>query len=72
MRVAVTQEWSWPLLRSVGAGVVVLGVIGWAMCIFSGSTTSVPSTKDPFAVVAVVKWLVSTTVHALTRKPNAA
>ena len=99
---AVTQEWSWPLLGSVGASVVVLGVIGWAMCIFSGSTTSVPSMKDPFtiamsvlgfgalvlivvglitksegvlvalAVVTVVMWLVSTTAHALTRKPNAA
>jgi hypothetical protein len=100
--IAVTQEWSWPLLGSVGAGVVVLGVIGWAMCIFSGSTTSVPSMKDPFtiamsvlgsgalalivlglvtksegvlvalAVVTVVMWLVSTTAHALTRKPNPA
>jgi hypothetical protein len=95
---AVTQGWNWPLLGSVGAGVVVLGVIGWTMCIFSGSTTS--SMKDPFtivmsvlgsgalvllvvglitkseavlvalAVVTVVMWLVSTTAHALTRKPN--
>jgi hypothetical protein len=51
---AVTQGWNWPLLGSVGAGVVVLGAIGWTMCILGGSTTSVPSMKDPFTIVMSV------------------
>jgi hypothetical protein len=50
---AVTQAWGWPLLGSVGAGVVVLGAVGWAMCIFSGSR-SAPSMKDPFTATMSV------------------
>jgi membrane-bound ClpP family serine protease len=52
--IAVTQGWSWPLLGSVAAGVGVLGVVGWAMCILGGSTKSAPSMKDPFTVVMSV------------------
>jgi membrane-bound ClpP family serine protease len=48
--VAVTQEWDWPLLGSVTAGVGVLGAIGWAMCIFGGSGTSEWSMKNPYTV----------------------
>lgn len=48
---AVTQEWGWPLLGSVAAGVGVLGVVGWAMCILGGATKSVPSMTNPFTVV---------------------
>lgn len=48
---AVTQEWGWPLLGSVAAGVAVLGVVGWAMCVLGGATTSAPSMTNPFTVV---------------------
>ncbi|MGZ8642079.1 MAG: hypothetical protein ACXWYF_11610 [Actinomycetota bacterium] len=48
--VAVLQGWGWPLLGSVAAGVGVVGVLGWAMCLLSGATGSVPSMKDPFTV----------------------
>jgi len=47
---AVTQASGWPLPGSVGAGIVGLGVVGWAMCIFGGATGSVPSMRDPFTI----------------------
>jgi hypothetical protein len=52
--VAVTQEWEWPLLGSVTAGVVVLGAVGWAMCILGGTSTTEWSMKNPFTVVMAV------------------
>ena len=52
--VAVTQEWDWPLLGSVTAGVVVLGAVGWAMCILGGTSTTEWSMKNPFTVVMAV------------------
>jgi hypothetical protein len=38
---AVTQGWGWPLLGSERAGVAVLAVIGYAMCVLGGSRTAV-------------------------------
>ena len=52
--VAVTQEWDWPLLGSVTAGVVVLGAVGWAMCILGGTSTTDWSMKNPFTVTMAV------------------
>ena len=52
--VAVTQEWDWPLLGSVTAGVVVLGAVGWAMCILGGRSTTEWSMKNPFTVTMAV------------------
>jgi hypothetical protein len=51
---AVTQEWGWLLLGSIGAGVLVLGIVGIAMCTFSDSTKTVPSMKDPFTIAMTV------------------
>lgn len=52
--VAVTQEWDWPLLGSVTAGVGVLGAVGWAMCILGGKTAPEWSMKNPFTVAMAV------------------
>jgi hypothetical protein len=52
--VAALQGWGWPLLGSIAAGVGVVGVLGWAMCLLSGSTRSVPSMKDPFTIAMSV------------------
>ena len=52
--IAVTQEWDWPLLGSVTAGVVVLGAVGWAMCILGGTSTTEWSMKNPFTVTMAV------------------
>ncbi len=52
--VAVTQEWDWPLLGSVTAGIVVLGAVGWAMCILGGRSTTEWSMKNPFTVTMAV------------------
>jgi hypothetical protein len=48
---AVTRSWDWPMLGSYRAGVGVLGVIGWSMCILGSSRTK-SSFKDPFVVFA--------------------
>lgn len=55
---AVTLEWRWPLLGSVGAGILVLGAVGWAMCIFSGSR-SAPSIKDPYTAAMSVLGVIA-------------
>ena len=52
--VAVTQEWGWPLLGSVTAGILVLGAVGWAMCILGGTSTTDWSMKNPFTVTMAV------------------
>jgi Kef-type K+ transport system membrane component KefB len=52
--VAVTREWDWPLLGSVTAGVVVLGAVGWAMCILGGTSRTEWSMKNPFTVTMAV------------------
>ncbi len=52
--VAVTQEWDWPLLGSVTAGVVVLGAVGWAMCMLGARNTTEWSMKNPFTVTMAV------------------
>ena len=51
---AVTQEWDWPLLGSVTAGVGMLGAVGWAMCVLGGRDTSEWSMKNPFIVSMAV------------------
>ena len=48
-------------------GVVVLGAVGWAMCILGSSATSEWSTKNPFTVAM---WAASTAAHALAREPR--
>ena len=51
---AVTQEWDWPLLGSITAGVAVMGAVGLAMCILGGRSTTEWSMKNPFTATMAV------------------
>lgn len=43
---AVTQGWGWPLLGSTQAGIVVLGVMGFAMCMVGTRTEDMGSRRS--------------------------
>ena len=49
--VALMQEWGWPMLGSIRAGVVAVGVVGMAMCRF-GARFEGASWTSPYMVVA--------------------
>lgn len=53
---AVTREWSWPLLGTPRAAVGVLGVVGYAMCMLgirgSKMTTAGDLVRGPFMIAA--------------------
>jgi hypothetical protein len=50
---AVTGEWGWPLLGSYRSGTVALGIVGIAMCSFSGWGTAAATERPGRGTVAV-------------------
>ncbi len=53
MALSVMQGWDWPLLNGVRAGVIALGVTGFAACLFGSSLERFYFT-DPFGLFAFV------------------
>jgi hypothetical protein len=53
---AVVNEWGWPLLGSIRAGTLAVGVVGWGMCIFSGipEQTQKGAMREPANMVLAV------------------
>jgi len=53
LALSVIQGWNWPLLADARAGIIALGVVGWAACISSAPAAMGFSIKDPFVIAAV-------------------
>jgi hypothetical protein len=53
LALSVTQGWNWPLLADARAGIIALGVVGWAACVSSAPAALGFSIKDPFVIVAM-------------------
>jgi hypothetical protein len=49
---SVTQGWGWPLLSDARAGIIVLGVVGMAVCGTSSWAVQKVSWTNPFLLVA--------------------
>ena len=58
LALSVTQGWNWLLLGDARAGIIALGVVGWAACISSAPSAMGFSIKDPFVIVAMAIGLV--------------
>jgi hypothetical protein len=58
LALSVTQGWNWPLLGDARAGIIALGLVGWAACISSAPTAMGFSIKDPFVIAAMAMGLV--------------
>jgi hypothetical protein len=55
---SVTQGWGWPLLSDARAGIIVLGVVGMAVCGTSSWAVQKVSWTNPFLLVATVAGIV--------------
>ena len=53
MALSVMQGWNWPLLNGVRAGVVALGIAGFAACLLGSSLESFYF-NDPYGVLTFV------------------
>jgi hypothetical protein len=58
LALSVTQGWNWPFLADARAGIIALGVVGYAVCGTSGWVASGISMKDPFMIVAIATGVV--------------
>jgi hypothetical protein len=55
---SVTQGWGWPLLSDARAGIIVLGVVGMAVCGTSSWAVQKVSWTNPFLLLATVAGIV--------------
>jgi hypothetical protein len=56
---AVTQAWSWPLLGGYRSGVVVLAILGLAMCPVGIRATGAAEFKQPLMIIGSVLGVVA-------------
>jgi len=58
LALSVTQGWNWPFLGDARAGIIALGVVGFAVCGTSGWAATGFSMKDPFILTAIAAGIV--------------
>jgi hypothetical protein len=58
LALSVTQGWNWPFLADARAGIIALGVVGFAVCGTSGWAAAGFSIKNPLMIVAIATGVV--------------
>lgn len=58
LALSVTQGWNWPLLSDARAGIIALGIVGFAVCGSSGWAAAGFSPTDPFIIAASLAGIV--------------
>ena len=55
---SVVQGWGWPWLSDARAGIIALGIAGFAACTTSNADATKFWIKDPFVIAAIVIGIV--------------
>lgn len=55
---SVVQDWGWPWLSDARAGIIALGIAGFAACTTSNWNATTFSIKDPFVIAAIAVGVV--------------
>jgi hypothetical protein len=55
---SVVQGWGWPWLSDARAGIIALGIAGFAACTTSNANATTFSIKDPYVIAAVAVGIV--------------
>jgi hypothetical protein len=58
LALSVVQGWGWPWLGDARAGIIALGVAGFAACTTSNADATTFSIKDPFVIAAIAVGIV--------------
>jgi hypothetical protein len=58
LALSVLQGWAWPWLGDARAGIIALGLAGFAACTTSNADATTFSIKDPFVIAAVAVGIV--------------
>lgn len=58
LALSVVQGWGWPWLSDARAGIIALGIAGFAACTTSNADATKFSIKDPFVIAAIAAGIV--------------
>lgn len=58
LAMSAIQGWGWPWLSDARAGIIALGIAGFAACTTSNGDATTFSIKDPFVIAAIAVGIV--------------
>lgn len=58
LALSVVQGWGWPWLGDARAGIIALGIAGFAACTTSNANATTFSIRDPFVIAAIAVGIV--------------